>query len=151
MSERRADRLTHPDLNEGLPPFLSPTAGVSSGFMMTQVTAAALVSECKGLAHPASVDSIPTGASKEDVVPMAMGAATKLRRVVGNVEHVLAIELLCAMQGLESRRPLRSGAGVEAAYATVRSLVPALAEDRVLGPDIERLARAIAEGRFDAA
>src|SRR5690606_15389840 len=94
MSERRTDRLTHPDLNEGLPPFLTPTAGVSSGFMMAQVTAAALTSECKVLAHPASVDTIPTDGSKEDVVPMAMGAALKLRRILHNVRHVLAVELM---------------------------------------------------------
>ncbi len=150
MSERRIDRLVHPDLNEGLPPFLSPTAGVSSGFMMAQVTAAALVSECKVLAHPASVDTIPTDGSKEDVVPMAMGAATKLRRVLHNVEHVLAIEVMCAMQGLESRRPLTSGARIESAHAAVRRLVPALVADRVLGPDIERLAAAIVAGEFDA-
>lgn len=148
MSERRIDRLVHPDLNEGLPPFLTQTAGVSSGFMMAQVTAAAITSECKILAHPASVDSIPTDGSKEDVVPMAMGAATKLRRVVHNLQHVLAIELMCAAQGLEYRRPLRAGVGVERAFATVRSLVPALKEDRVLGPDIERLAAAVASGRF---
>lgn len=150
MSERRIDRLVHPDLNEGLPPFLTPTAGVSSGFMMAQVTAAAITSECKVLAHPASVDTIPTDGSKEDVVPMAMGAATKLRRIVHNLQHVLAIELMCAAQGLESRRPLRAGAGVERAYATVRGLVPALTVDRVLGPDIERLAEAVARGDFDA-
>src|SRR5690606_9962438 len=140
MSERRIDRLVHPDLNEGLPPFLTPTAGVSSGFMMAQVTAAAITSECKVLAHPASVDTIPTDGNKEDVVPMAMGAATKLRRVLHNVRHVLAIELMAAAQGLESRRPLRAGVGVEKAYATVRSVVPALVADRVLGPDIEAIA-----------
>jgi len=148
MSERRIDRLVHPDLNEGLPAFLTPTAGVSSGFMMAQVTAAAITSECKILAHPASVDTIPTDGSKEDVVPMAMGAATKLRRVLHNVQHVLAIELMCAAQGLEFRRPLRAGAGVERAYAAVRERVPALTADRVLGPDIEALAAAIGEGRF---
>jgi histidine ammonia-lyase len=148
MSERRCDRLVHPDLNEGLPPFLTPTAGVSSGFMMAQVTAAALTSECKILAHPASVDTIPTDGSKEDVVPMAMGAATKLRRVLHNVRHVLAVELMCAAQGIESRRPLRSGAGVERAHAAVRARVPALTVDRVLGPDIESLAIGVALGEF---
>ncbi len=148
MSERRTDRLVHPDLNEGLPPFLTPTAGVSSGFMMAQVTAAALTSECKILAHPASVDSIPTDGSKEDVVPMAMGAATKLRRVLHNVRHVLAVELLCAAQGLESRRPLKAGRGVEAVHAAVRARVAPLVEDRVLGPDIESLAVGIALGEF---
>ena len=150
MSERRIDRLVHPDLNEGLPPFLTSTAGVSSGFMMAQVTAAAITSECKLLAHPASVDSIPTDGSKEDVVPMAMGAATKLRRVLHNVQHVLGIELMCAAQGLDFRRPLRAGVGAERAYAQVRALVPRLVEDRVLGPDIERLAAAVGDGRFDA-
>ncbi len=148
MSERRIDRLVHPDLNEGLPPFLTPTAGVSSGFMMAQVTAAAITSECKILAHPASVDTIPTDGSKEDVVPMAMGAATKLRKIVRNLEHVLAIEFMCAAQGLEFRRPLRAGAGVERAYAVVRRLVPPLTADRVLGPDIEALADAVASGAF---
>jgi histidine ammonia-lyase len=90
ISERRIDRLVHPDLNQGLPPFLTKDAGVSSGFMIAQVTAAALASECKMLSHPASVDSIPTDGSKEDVVPMAMGAAWKLRRIVGNLRNVLA-------------------------------------------------------------
>jgi histidine ammonia-lyase len=138
----------HPDLNQGLPPFLTRDAGVNSGFMMAQVTAAAITSECKILAHPASVDSIPTDGSKEDVVPMAMGAATKLRKVIRNVEYVLAVELMCAAQGLEFRRPLRGGAGVERAYSVVRSLVPALTEDRVIGPDIETLAGAVSAGAF---
>ncbi len=149
MSERRGDRLVHPDLNEGLPPFLTPTAGVSSGFMMATVTAAALTSECKVLAHPASVDSIPTDGSKEDVVPMAMGAAIKLRRVLHNVRHVLAVELMCAAQGLEFRRPLKAGVGVERTYAAVRKRIPALAEDRILGPDIESLAEGVRLGEFD--
>jgi histidine ammonia-lyase len=148
MSERRTDRLTHPDLNEGLPPFLTPTAGVSSGFMMAQVTAAALTSECKVLAHPASVDTIPTDGSKEDVVPMAMGAAIKLQRILHNVRHVLAVELMCAAQGLGFRRPLKSGDGVERAYAAVRARVPALTGDRVLGPDIESLAAGVQRGEF---
>jgi histidine ammonia-lyase len=148
MSERRIDRLVHPDLNEGLPPFLTPTAGVSSGFMMAQVTAAAITSECKGLAHPASVDSIPTDGNKEDVVPMAMGAATKLRRLLRNVEQVLAVELMCAAQGIDYRRPLRGSPAVEAAHRVIRTVVPSLTADRVLGPDIERLARAVADGQF---
>ena len=148
MSERRIDRLVNPTENEGLPPFLTVTAGVSSGFMMAQVTAAAITSECKGLAHPASVDSIPTDGSKEDVVPMAMGAAIKLRRILHNVRHVLGVELMCGAQGIEYRRPLRAGAGVERAYAAVRARVPRLAEDRVLGPDIEALAEAVGMGAF---
>ena len=109
---------------------------------------AAIASECKILAHPASVDTIPTDGSKEDVVPMAMGAATKLRKVVRNLEYVLAIELMCAAQGIDCRRPLKAGVGVEKAYATVRKLVAPLKEDRVLGPDIEAIADAIAAGAF---
>ena len=148
MSERRIDRLVNPTENEGLPPFLTATAGVSSGFMMAQVTAAAITSECKGLAHPASVDSIPTDGSKEDVVPMAMGAAIKLRRILHNVRHVLGVELMCGAQGIEYRRPLRAGAGVERAHAAVRARVAPLGADRVLGPDIEVLAEAVAAGVF---
>ena len=148
MAERRIDRVVHPDLNQGLPPFLSRDAGVNSGFMMAQVTAAALASECKVLAHPASVDTIPTDGSKEDVVPMAMGAAWKLRRVVRNVQHVLAIELMCGAQGIDLRAPLRPGRGVCRAHATVRELVVPLEQDRVLSGDIATLRDAVAAGRF---
>ena len=148
MSERRIDRLVHPDLNQGLPPFLSPDAGVNSGFMMAQVTAAALASECKVLSHPASVDTIPTDGSKEDVVPMAMGAAWKLRRVVHNVRNVLAIELMCAAQGLDYRAPLRAGRGAARGHALVRKVIAPLGQDRVLAPDIAALADAIEHGHF---
>lgn len=150
MSERRIDRLVHPDLNEGLPPFLTRDAGVCSGMMMAQVTAAAITSECKVLSHPASVDSIPTDGSKEDVVPMAMGAAWKFRRIVHNVRHVLAIELLCAMQGIDYRRPLRAGLGVERAYATLRAAVSFQEQDRQLTPDIQAIAKMIERGAFRA-
>jgi histidine ammonia-lyase len=138
----------HPDLNEGLPPFLARDAGVHSGFMMAQVTAASLASECKVLSHPASVDTIPTDGSKEDVVPMAMGAAWKLRRVIRNVQHILGIELMCAAQALDYRKPLRPGAGVAIAHERVRALVATLEGDRVLSTDIIALADAIAAGRF---
>jgi histidine ammonia-lyase len=148
ISERRIDRLVNPDLNEGLPPFLSSDAGVNSGFMMAQVTAAALTSECKVLSHPATVDSIPTDGNKEDVVPMSMGAAWKLRRVLQNVRTVLAIELLCAAQGVDYRKPLRPGRGVARAHGVVRSLVPPLEQDRVLAGDIAVLAEAVSNGRF---
>lgn len=151
ISERRIDRLVHPDLNQGLPPFLTRDAGVNSGFMMAQVTAASLASECKVLSHPASVDTIPTDGSKEDVVPMAMGAAWKLRRVVHNVRHVLAIELMCAAQGLDCRAPLRPGRGVARAHALVRKLVTPLERDRVLSPDIATLADAVGTGYFAGA
>jgi len=146
ISERRTDRLVHPDFNQGLPPFLTRDAGVNSGFMMAQVTAAALTSECKVLAHPASVDTIPTDGNKEDVVPMAMGAAWKLRRVVHNVRHVLAVELMCGAQGIDFRRPLRAGRGVERGYAAVRRVVAPLERDRVLSGDIAALAEAIDTG-----
>jgi len=149
IAERRIDRLVHPDLNQGLPPFLARDAGVHSGFMIAQVTAAALASECKGLAHPASVDTIPTDGNKEDVVPMAMGAAWKLRRIVRNVQLVLAIELLCGAQGIDYRRPLAPGVGVRRAHRLVRELVATLEGDRSPSPDITRLADAIADGRFD--
>ncbi|MDB4907272.1 MAG: Histidine ammonia-lyase [Gemmatimonadetes bacterium] len=148
ISERRIDRLVHPDLNQGLPPFLSSDAGVNSGFMMAQVTAASLASECKILAHPASVDTIPTDGSKEDVVPMAMAAAWKLRRVIHNVRHVLAIELMCAAQGLDYRAPLKPGRGAARGHALVRVLVEPLGRDRVLSGDIIRLADAIHSGHF---
>ena len=148
ISERRIDRLVHPDFNQGLPAFLAPDAGVNSGFMMAQVTAAALASECKVLSHPASVDSIPTDGNKEDVVPMAMGAAWKLRRVVRNVRNVLAIELMCAAQGIDCRAPLKPGRGVAKAHATVRKMVPPLARDRVLAGDIATLAGAVEHGQF---
>ena len=148
IAERRIDRLVHPDLNEGLPPFLARNAGLHSGFMMAQVTAASLASECKVLSHPASVDTIPTDGGKEDVVPMAMGAAWKLRRIVRNVQYVLGIELMCAMQGIECRRPLRSSGAIEAAFRRVRSHVPRLDDDRVLSGDITLLADAVARGEF---
>ena len=148
ISERRIDRLVHPDLNEGLPPFLTADAGVNSGYMIAQVTAASLASECKVLSHPASVDTIPTDGSKEDVVPMAMGAAWKLRRIIGNLQHILAIELMCAAQALDYRRPLTPGTGVRLAHERVRALVPTLGADRVLAPDIAALAGAVAAGQF---
>jgi histidine ammonia-lyase len=148
MAERRIDRLVHPDLNQGLPPFLSSDAGVNSGFMMAQVTAAALASECKMLSHPASVDTIPTDGSKEDVVPMAMGAAWKARRVLRNLENILAIELMCGAQGIDFRAPLSPGRGVRTAHERVRAIVPHLDTDRVLSADISALVAAVSEMRF---
>lgn len=149
MAERRIDRLVNPDLNQGLPPFLAKEPGVNSGFMMAQVSAAALASECKVLSHPASVDSIPTDGGKEDFVPMAMAASVKLRRVVHNVRHVLAIELMCAMQGIEYRRPLTSSPSVERAFALVRGAVPAMERDRVLSTDIAAVAAQIERGAYE--
>jgi histidine ammonia-lyase len=143
ISERRTERLVNPDLNEGLPAFLTRDAGVNSGMMMAQVAAAALTSECKVLAHPASVDSIPTGGGKEDVVPMAMAAAYKLRRILRNVRYVLSIELMCAAQGIDFRAPLKPGRGVARAHSAVRRRVATLEADRVLSADLERIAAAI--------
>jgi histidine ammonia-lyase len=148
IAERRIDRLVHPDFNQGLPPFLTSDAGVSSGFMMAQVTAASLASECKVLSHPASVDTIPTDGNREDVVPMAMGAAWKLRRVIDNLGHILAIELMCAAQAIDCRAPLAPGRGVVAAHQRVRELIPPLERDRVLSTDIANLTTAVRSGAF---
>jgi histidine ammonia-lyase len=147
--ERRIDRTVNPDKNEGLPPFLARRAGVESGLMVAQIAAVALLNECKVLAHPASTDNLPTDGGKEDHVSMGMTAATKLRNVVTNVEHVLAIELLCAAEGLEHRLPLKPGRGVMHAYEVVRSHIRPLAGDRPLTGDIERLADAVRRGEFD--
>jgi histidine ammonia-lyase len=149
MSERRTDRLVHPDFNHGMPAFLAGQPGLESGLMMAQVTAAALASDLKRLAMPASVDSIPTDGNKEDVVPMAMGAALKLRQSVHGLRHVLAVELLCAADALEFRRPLRSSPAVERVHERVRSLVPPRTGDRAPSPDILALAAALAAGAFD--
>ncbi|HEX6926004.1 MAG TPA: histidine ammonia-lyase [Longimicrobiaceae bacterium] len=149
ISERRIERLVNPDLSD-LPAFLTREAGVRSGLMVAQITAASLVSESKVLAHPASIDSIPTGASKEDHVSMGAAAARKARQVVANAEAVLAIELICAAQALEFLRPLRPGAGVAAAYELLRSRIPPLEEDRVLAADISTAAAMVREGVFAA-
>jgi histidine ammonia-lyase len=135
ISERRTEKLTNPAFS-GLPPFLVRNAGLNSGFMMAQVTAAALVSENKTLAHPASVDSIPTSADKEDHVSMGMWAALKCRRVARNVRTILAIELLAAAQGVDLLRPLASSAPLEALHAALRERVPRWDEDREMAPDL---------------
>ena len=146
VSERRIERLVNPDLSDHLPAFLTDDPGVHSGMMIPQITAAALVSENKVLAHPASVDSITTGAGKEDHVSMGAHAAVKARRVVRNVEAVLAVELLCAAQALEFLKPLRPGRGVEKAYDLLRERVPRLAKDRILAPDIEAATELVRSG-----
>src|SRR5947207_7634387 len=149
MSERRADRLTNPDKSEGLPAFLAQRPGVESGFMIAHVAAASLVNEARVLAHPASVDNITTSGGKEDHVSMGMTSALKLRSIVDLAENLLAIELLAAAEGLEHRRPLKSGAGVERAFVTVRKFSPPLTQDRALSGDIARVAEAIRRGDFD--
>jgi histidine ammonia-lyase len=148
ITERRIDRLINPDLNDGLPPFLSARPGVSSGYMIAHVCAASLLSEARVLAHPASVDSVPTSGGKEDHVSMGMTSALKLRQVVENAECVLGIELMTAAEGIDYRRPLRSSALIEAAYEATRAIVPRLTSDRSLSKDIEALAAAIRQGTF---
>ena len=138
ISERRIERLLNPEYGD-LPAFLADHPGLNSGFMIAQVAAAALASENKVLSHPASVDSIPTSGNKEDHVPMAMGAALKLKQVVTNLEHILAIEFLCAAQGIDYLRPLKAGVTVEAAYEQIRRRISHVSVDRVLSSDIERM------------
>jgi len=135
ISERRIEKLTNTAFS-GLPPFLTEDAGLNSGFMMAQVTAAALASENKTLAHPASVDSIPTSADKEDHVSMGMGAALKLQQIVENVFRILAIEMTAAAQGIDLLRPLRSSTAIESLHADFRKRVSVLVEDREMAPDL---------------
>jgi histidine ammonia-lyase len=151
FSERRTFSLVGPhDWDErGAPLFLTPNPGLNSGYMIPQYVAAALVNEIKVLAHPASIDSIPTSAGMEDWNSMGATAAHKARQAVLLAARVVAIELLCAAQMLEFRQPLKPGRGVQAAYERVRALVPALADDRPPAPDIEHLARAVLDGRLD--
>jgi histidine ammonia-lyase len=150
ITERRIDRLLNPDINEGLPAFLSPDPGLSSGFMIAQIVAAALINECQVLAHPSSTGSIPTDGGKEDHVSMGMTGAIKLRQIVEHAERVLAIELMCGAQALEFRRPLKSSEKIEGAYEAVRWVIPRLERDRVLAPDIEAMAATIRAGKLDA-
>ncbi len=147
ISERRIERLVNPALSEGLPPFLAAGAGLNSGFMMPQVTAAALVSENKVLAHPASVDSITTSGNKEDYVSMGMTAATKLKRVVDNTRNVLAIEAMAVAQAIDFLAPLKSSKRGQAAHAAIRSVCPAMEKDRVMYADLARIAALIASGK----
>jgi histidine ammonia-lyase len=136
ISERRVEQLVNPHLSSGLPPFLAPSSGLHSGFMMAQVTAAALVSENKILAHPATVDSIPSSAGREDHVSMGAHASLKLAQIHDHVRTVLAVELLCAAQGLDLRLPVRPGPGLRAAHAHIRARVPPMLVDRPIAPDI---------------
>ncbi|HEX5604558.1 MAG TPA: histidine ammonia-lyase [Pyrinomonadaceae bacterium] len=151
ITERRIDRLVNPDSNEGLlPPFLTAHAGISSGFMMLQVTAVALLNEAKVLAHPASIDNVPTDGGKEDHVSMGMTSATKLRGIVKLAEMATAIELMAGAQALEYHAPLAPGRGVKQAYQIVRGHVTPLTHDRAMAGDIEKLTAAISKGEFKA-
>jgi len=151
ISERRVERLVNPNLSDGLPAFLTSDGGLNSGFMIPQYVAASLVSENKVLAHPASVDSIPTSAGQEDHVSMGNAAGLKAWQVLANSERALAIELLAGAQGVEFLAPLEPGAGVRAAHDFVRSLSLRLDDDRPLAPDIEAVAVAIRGGALGAA
>lgn len=151
ISERRLERLVNPSLNEGLPPFLAPEAGLNSGFMMPQVTAAALVSENKVLSHPASVDSITTSGNKEDYVSMGMTAALKLRRIVDNTRNVLSIEAMAATQALDFMLPLKTSPRGQKAHDAIRSVCPRMERDRAMYADFTRIAQVIAEGKLKTA
>lgn len=145
IAERRVDRLVNPLVSE-LPAFLAPDGGLQSGYMLAQYQAAALASEVKGLAHPASADSIPTSGNQEDFVPMGALAVRKAREVAGRVGAVLGIEALCAAQALDYRRPLRPGHGTGAARDAVRARVPPLTGDRALHGELEAARTLVEDG-----
>ena len=150
ISERRLERLVNPALNEGLPPFLAAGAGLNSGFMMPQVTAAALASENKVLAHPASVDSITTSGNKEDYVSMGMTASLKLKRIVENTRNAMAIEAMAAAQALDFLAPLKPSKRGQAAHAAIRSVCATMDKDRVMYQDFARIAELIANAKISA-
>jgi histidine ammonia-lyase len=140
ISERRLDRMLDPAFSRGLPPFLAPDAGTNSGFMLAQYTAASLVSENKVLAHPASVDTIPTSGKQEDHVSMGWTAARKLREIVANVRTCLAVEICCAAQGIDLRADLPDPSGpVRAVHAAVRAAVPMMELDREVSGQVIRI------------
>jgi histidine ammonia-lyase len=149
ISERRIEQMINPQTSQ-LPAFLIRHAGLNSGFMILQVTAAALASELKPLAAPHSVDSIPTSANQEDYVSMGMGGARRLEPMLSNLRNILAIELLAACQGIDLLSPLRPGPETRKAYDVVRALSPAVDADRSLAPDIEAVAGEVAKGSFAA-
>lgn len=147
ISERRIERLVNADLS-GLPPFLTPESGLNSGYMIAQYTAASLVSENKVLAHPSSVDSIPTSANQEDHVSMGTIGARKMRKMLTNVENVMSVELLTAAQAIEFRDTDKLAPGTRAAYELIRSEVPALSEDRYLAPEMHKMQEMIHSGQI---
>jgi histidine ammonia-lyase len=151
ISERRVEQLVNPQLSSGLPPFLAPESGLNSGFMIAQVAAASLVSENKVLSHPASVDSIPSSAGREDHVSMGAAGALKLSTVHDHVRTVLAIELLCAAQGLDLRLPLRPGPRLRRAHECIRAAVPPMHEDRPIYDDVRAVRALIDDGSLTRA
>lgn len=147
ISERRIEQMTNP-LTSMLPAFLTPEPGLNSGFMIAQVTAAALTSENKTLATPHSVDSISTSGNQEDYVSMGMSGARRLSHMLTNLRHTIAIELLCACQGIDLLAPLQTGIRAQKAFAAVRAKSPKLTEDRPLAPDIEAVTALISDTSF---
>ncbi len=148
ISERRTDRILDPQRSSGLPAFLSPRPGLNSGYMLAQYTAASLVAENRVLAHPASVESIPTSGSQEDHVSMGWGAARKLTQVIDNTTRVIAVEILCAVQGMEERAPHQPSPATAELAGRIRAIVPRLTEDRPIGPEIEAVAAFLESGGF---
>lgn len=149
IAERRIAMLIDASVSR-LPPFLCADAGLNSGFMIAHVTAAALASENKSLAHPASVDSLPTSANQEDHVSMATFAARRLQAMIANTAHILGIELLASAQAIEFLRPLQSSAALEQAHALLRQQVAPLDQDRYLAPDIEAASTLVRTGALSA-
>ena len=145
IAERRIAMLIDSSVSR-LPPFLTANAGLNSGFMIAHVTAASLASENKSLAHPASVDSLPTSANQEDHVSMATFAARRLQPMIVNVAHILGIELLAAAQGIDFLRPLHSSAALEQVFALLRAQCPAMMHDRYIAPDIEAASALVRDG-----
>ena len=150
VSERRIEQMVNPDLS-GLPAFLTPKPGLHSGLMIAQYAAAALASENKVYAHPASVDSVPTSANQEDHVSMGVTAGRKARTILDNTQRVLAIEWVCAVQAREFRSEIKAGKGVEAGAALLRTKVKALKDDRYLKPDLDAAEALLASGALVAA
>ena len=151
IAERRVDRLLDPHRSQGLPPFLAEEPGVNSGLMVAQYTAAALVAENRRLAAPASVDSVPTSGMQEDHVSMGWGATLKLRAVLDNLTHILAVELCAAARGQEMRRPLEAAPGTGAVRELLRKKVPGVGPDRVLAPELAAAEELIRSGAVIAA
>lgn len=148
ISERRIEHILNPSLSGGLPPFLAKKSGLNSGFMIVQVSSSSLVSENKVLCHPASVDSIPSSANKEDHVSMGMCSALKLLNVIENVKYILASELLCACQGIDFHKPLKPGKGVLEAYNIIRKEVPFIEDDVIVFKEIEKIKNLIDKRKF---
>jgi histidine ammonia-lyase len=150
ISERRTDRMLDPQHSSGLPAFLSPRPGINSGYMLAQYTAASLIAESRVLSHPASIDSIPTSGSQEDHVSMGWGAARKLWEALMYIRQVIAIEITCAAQALEYRKPLLPSPVLQAVVAKVREAVPPLEDDRIIADDIAAVAQLVATGKLVA-